>query len=74
MMVEELLEPKAKRARACTICKVYVTIKPNDPINIDLLKEFEKRHRFHTVITISIEEIKGIYQKVNKLLKETSEG
>ena len=73
MMVEALLKPKAKRARACTICKEYVTIKPNDPINIDLLKEFEKRHKLHTVITISIEEIKGIYQKVDKLLKKPSE-
>ncbi|MFX0007903.1 MAG: hypothetical protein ACFFAV_14440 [Candidatus Hermodarchaeota archaeon] len=74
MMVESLLKPKAKRARACTICKEYVTIKPNDPINIDLLKEFEKRHRLHTIITIAIEEIKGTYQKVDKLLKKTSEG
>ena len=74
MMFESLLKPKAERARACTICKEYVTIKPNDPINIEILKEFEKRHKFHTVITISIEEIKGIYQKVDKLLKKASEG
>ncbi|MHA2009914.1 MAG: hypothetical protein ACXABO_20610 [Promethearchaeota archaeon] len=67
MMVKATLKPKVKRARACIKCKEYVTIKPNDPMNIDFLKEFEEKHKSHSNITISVEEIKGIYQKMDKL-------
>lgn len=54
------------RARACTGCREYVLIKPDDPYNINLIKEFEAEHRGHMLITLNYEEIKGAYSQYKK--------
>ncbi len=51
------------RVRACFKCKEYVLIRPNDHKNLLLIKEFEKHHSYHAVITITLEEVKGQYKK-----------
>ncbi|MEJ2251126.1 MAG: hypothetical protein P8Y70_02670 [Candidatus Lokiarchaeota archaeon] len=50
------------RVRACAKCKVYVIIIPSDPINEGLVRKFEKNHRGHTLLTINLSEVKGIYK------------
>jgi hypothetical protein len=54
------------RARACIRCKEYMRINPNDPLNQILIKKFEKMHIGHVLITIDVDEIKGIYTMANK--------
>lgn len=49
------------RVRACIKCKSYVFIFPNDPENQNLIKNFEKAHKSHIIITVDIEEVKGGY-------------
>jgi hypothetical protein len=46
------------RARACLKCKQYVVIHPDNPINLNTVKEFEKKHGYHTIITIDLNEVK----------------
>ncbi len=49
------------RARACIKCKEYVLIRPNDPQNLFLIKEFERNHAGHTLITLDFSEIQDSY-------------
>ncbi|MHA1688524.1 MAG: hypothetical protein ACTSUN_04185 [Promethearchaeota archaeon] len=49
------------RARACIKCKEYVLIRPNDPQNLFLIKEFERIHSGHTLITLDFSEIQDSY-------------
>lgn len=49
------------RARACLKCKQYAIIHPNNPVNQVELKNFEKSHLGHTIMTVGFGEIKGIY-------------
>lgn len=49
------------RARACIKCKEYIVIHPDNPINQLDIKKFEKRHVGHTIMTVDLNEIKGIY-------------
>lgn len=49
------------RVRACIKCKSYIILFPNDPENQKRLKNFEKAHKSHNLITIDIEEVKGGY-------------
>jgi len=72
MMVARILDFNTERVRACIKCKEYVVIKPNDPSNINLLKEFEKLHRLHMVITINNDEINGEYKEMEFQSSETS--
>ncbi|MFX1316444.1 MAG: hypothetical protein ACFE9T_11310 [Promethearchaeota archaeon] len=50
------------RARACIKCREYIVIHPDNPINQFEIKKFEKRHALHTIITVDINEIKGVYE------------
>lgn len=50
------------RARACIKCREYIVIHPDNPINQLEIKKFEKRHTLHTIITVDINEIKGVYE------------
>jgi hypothetical protein len=52
------------RARACARCKEYILIIPNDSINEELLKRFEKNHREHTLLTINHSEVKKVYKNI----------
>ncbi len=49
------------RARACIKCREYVVIHPNNPVNQLEIKKFEKIHLGHTIMTVDLSEIKGIY-------------
>jgi len=49
------------RCRACIKCKTYIVIHPDNPINQVDIKKFEKNHSGHTVVTVDINEIKGVY-------------
>ncbi|MBD3195165.1 MAG: hypothetical protein GF317_08930 [Candidatus Lokiarchaeota archaeon] len=57
------VEHKYMRTRACIKCREYITIHPNNPINQNTLKSFDKKHKGHTVITVELNEIKDQYQK-----------
>ncbi len=50
------------RARACIKCKQYVIIHANNPLNQNIIEDFERKHHLHTLITINLEEIKDEYQ------------
>lgn len=50
------------RARACTRCKEYVVIHANNPVSKKIVNNFEELHQNHTLITINLNEIKGIYK------------
>ena len=58
------------RARACLKCKEYVLVHPNNPINQNLIKEFELAHMSHNLMTVNLVEIKGQYKRYD--LKEES--
>ncbi len=49
------------RARACIKCREYVVIHPGNPVNQVEIKKFEKKHLNHTIMTVDLSEIKGIY-------------
>ncbi|MFW9998743.1 MAG: hypothetical protein ACFE9Q_05865 [Candidatus Hodarchaeota archaeon] len=49
------------RARACIKCREYVVIHPSNPVNQLDIKKFEKKHLGHTIVTVDLSEIKGIY-------------
>ena len=51
------------RARACLKCKEYVLIHPNNPINQNIIKEFELTHMRHVLITVNLTEIKDQYKR-----------
>ena len=50
------------RARACIKCKEYVIIHANNPLNQNIIENFERKHHLHTLITVNLEEIKDQYQ------------
>ncbi len=50
------------RARACLKCHEFVLVRPNDPKNQLLIKEFESHHMMHTLITLDYAEIKDTYK------------
>ena len=52
------------RARACLKCRQYVVIHPDNPININTIKEFETKHGYHTIITVDLSEIKEDFTNV----------
>ena len=49
------------RVRASIKCKSYIILFPNDPENQNLIKNFEKTHKIHILITADIEEEKRGY-------------
>lgn len=55
------------RVRACVKCKQYARIFTNNPINQEMLKEFERKHSEHTVVTIDLSEVKGSYTNFENL-------
>jgi hypothetical protein len=60
------------RARACIKCREFVLVRPEDPQNLILLKEFENNHVLHTIITVDYNEIKGSYSNFAKKLKNNT--
>ena len=50
------------RVRACIKCKEYMAIHPNNPLNQNKIREFERRHHLHTLITVNLDEVKDQYQ------------
>ncbi|GAJ15417.1 unnamed protein product [marine sediment metagenome] len=53
------------RARACIKCKEYMIIHANNPLNQTKIGNFERNHHQHTLITVTLEEIKDEYQIIN---------
>jgi len=49
------------RCRACVKCKQYMIIHPDNPINQLDIKSFERRHLNHTIMTVGLGEVKGLY-------------
>ena len=49
------------RCRACTKCKTYFIIHADSPINQADLKKFERKHTSHTIMTVDLNEVKGVY-------------
>jgi len=60
------------RSRACIRCKKYVIIQPNDPNNQKLIKMFESNHQGHNLVTLDLNEVKGIYEKIESVEEENS--
>ena len=54
------------RARACIRCKQYVVIHPENPINQLDIKKFEKKHLYHSIMTVGLGEIKGAYSSFRR--------
>ncbi len=54
------------RARACIRCKQYMVIHPESPINQLDIKKFEKKHLNHTIMTVGLGEIKGVYSSFRR--------
>ena len=51
------------RARACFQCKEYMLILPNHPENQNKIKNFERIHSGHAIITVDYFEIKDDYKR-----------
>ena len=49
------------RCRACIKCKTYMVIHADNPINQVEIKTFERNHTNHTIMTVDLNEVKGIY-------------
>jgi hypothetical protein len=49
------------RCRACIKCKTYIVIHADNPVNQVEIKNFDRRHTSHTIITVDINEVKGVY-------------
>ncbi|MFX1325714.1 MAG: hypothetical protein ACFE8N_12230 [Promethearchaeota archaeon] len=49
------------RCRACIKCRTYIVIHPDNPINQADIKNFERQHTGHTIMTADINEVKGVY-------------
>jgi len=49
------------RCRACTKCKTYLIIHAESPVNQIDLKKFERKHTSHTIMTVDLNEVKGVY-------------
>jgi hypothetical protein len=49
------------RCRACIKCKTYIVIHAANPINQVDIKSFERKHTSHTIITVDLNEVKGVY-------------
>ena len=52
------------RVRACIKCKEYKFIIPSNPTNQRNIKNFEKLHRGHSLVTLELSEIKKEYKLV----------
>ena len=52
--------------RACHRCRCYVMIDPANPNNQRLIKIFESNHEGHTIVSVSISEVKDYYENVEK--------
>ncbi len=49
------------RCRACIKCKTYIVIHADNPVNQVEIKNFERKHTSHTIMTVDLNEVKGIY-------------
>jgi hypothetical protein len=63
------------RCRACIKCRTYIIIHPGNPVNLQEIKLFEKKHLGHTVVTVELNEVKGSYvsSKNHEIEKATQE-
>ncbi len=67
------------RCRACIKCKTYIVIHADNPINQVAIKNFERKHTSHMIMTVELNEVKGVYTPfINnggaKLLEENNNG
>ncbi|MHA2282440.1 MAG: hypothetical protein ACXAC5_16475 [Promethearchaeota archaeon] len=49
------------RCRACIKCKEYIIIHADNPVNQVKIKNFERNHTNHTIVTVDLNEVKGVY-------------
>ena len=52
------------RCRACIKCKTYIIIHADNPINQIEIKKFERNHTNHTIVTMDLNEVKGVYSSI----------
>ncbi|MFW9824291.1 MAG: hypothetical protein ACFFE4_15215 [Candidatus Thorarchaeota archaeon] len=52
------------RCRACIKCKTYIVIHADNPVNQLEIKNFERKHTGHTVMTAELNEVKGVYSPI----------
>ena len=62
------------RARACTKCKEYVVIHPNNPLSQIIVNNFDEFHKGHPLITIDLKEVKEKYENYAPIVIELKEG
>lgn len=56
------------RVRACTGCRKYIIIRPDNLKNEKKVKEFEKSHKGHTLVSLDLKEVEGNYENVEREL------
>lgn len=62
------------RARACTKCKEYVVVHPNNLISQTIVNKFDGFHKGHPLITIDLNEVKEKYENYIPIVIELKEG
>ncbi len=53
--------------RACLKCQQYVMIHPDNYLSTKQLNQFDGEHSRHTVVTMDLNEVKGIYKNVQNM-------
>jgi len=55
--------------RACLKCQQYVTIHPDNYLSTQRVNQFEADHSKHTVVTMDLNEVKGVYKNIENVDK-----
>ena len=61
------------RVRACMRCREYSIIHPENPANQEIIKNFEGKHRGHTIVTLDYNEVKGSFTNFQSENSKNSE-
>ena len=57
------------KVKCCLKCKEYVPIHTENPHSYEMIKSFDKKHRYHNTIIIPKTEMKGEY-KIYEMKRE----
>lgn len=55
--------------RACLKCQEYVIIHPDNYLSTQRVSQFEADHSRHTVVTMDLNEVKGVYKNIENVGK-----
>ncbi len=67
------LENSNTRYKVCFKCELFMTIYPEDPINLQKLNIFKERHTGHMTQTVNLCEIPEHFICINIIIKNTRE-